>query len=750
MEKNIARNIETHKRITPLQKEALYRLGILDVDDLLRYQPVRYIRYGDNSSIENIVPGELVTLYGTMKKVTVKKAWKSKINMTEATFSDGQKELKLFWFNQPYIGKMYPENSLVMISGKPEQKPGGLTISNPNIEKINSIPEAGDSLFSKKNLISSEENDKLTEKYGKLTPVYNETKNISSKFIYESIRKIISSDYFKKELVDPIPKYIKDELHLPDIRDAVLYTHFPTDEKLAQAAKKRFLFEEMFYVQLKIVQEKFLAKGSLAYIINEPYIDEFFSLHNITPTNAQKKVLSDMLMDLKSGRPMQRLLEGDVGSGKTLVAAALIYAVIKSKRDNKKAGTPLQAVYLAPTEILALQQYETLIQLLAHTGISVGYLSGKQALKFPSKADPDSYTSVSKPQLIKWVASGEVSLLVGTHAVTKKRVEFRDLSLVIIDEQHRFGINTRKDLAHKKGDTRMEIPHLLSMTATPIPRTLALSIFGDLDLSIIDELPKGRKEIKTFFKYEKDREKVYDDMINEIENGRQIYIVCTKIGVDAEKEENKSKSFSEDGGPEKKERRSVESEVESIEKYLVKNKKSYINIAGLHSKIKNEDKEEIMSEFKDNKIQILIATSLVEVGVNVPNATIMIIENADRFGMSQLHQLRGRIGRGEHASRCILFSDSVNEVSVERLKNFCSTINGFELAELDMNTRGIGSLLSRNQSGMSDLGMQALQNLKLVEATKKYATQIISNDLYLDNFPELKNKLATFEEVHME
>ena len=731
-----SKNIESYKRITPLQKEALHRLGIYDAMDLLRYQPVRYIKYGDVSSIDNLKSGELVTLYGTMKKVTVRKAWKSKINMTEATFTDGMSDIKLFWFNQPYIGKMYPENTLVMVSGKAEEKSGVLTISNPNIEKINAIPEAGDSLFSKQNL----NGDTETTNWDKLIPIYNETKNISSKFLYETIKRVIASDYFKNKMIDNIPQYIKDELHLPDLREAVLCTHLPSDENMTRAAKKRFLFEEMFYVQLKIVQEKFLAKDSLAYIIAEPYIDEFFSLHNISPTNAQNKVLSDMFVDLKSGKPMQRLLEGDVGSGKTLVAAALIYAVIKSKRDSQKAGTPLQAVYLAPTEILALQQYETLIQLLAHTGISVGYLSGKQALKFPSKADIESYTSVSKPQLIKWVASGEVSLLVGTHAVTKKRVEFKDLSLVIIDEQHRFGINTRKELAHKKGDSRLEIPHLLSMTATPIPRTLALSIFGDLDLSIIDELPKGRKKIETFFKYEKDREKVYADLISEIESGRQVYIVCTKIGIDEEKENLGDKV----------ERRSVESEVDSLQKYLIKNDKDHINIAGLHSKIKNEDKEEIMAEFKDNKIQILVATSLVEVGVNVPNATVMVIENADRFGMSQLHQLRGRIGRGEHASRCILFSSTTNEVSVARLKNFCSTTNGFELAELDMNTRGIGSLLSRNQSGVSDLGMQALQNLKLVEATKKYATEIISNDLHLENFPELKAKLATFEEVHME
>jgi ATP-dependent DNA helicase RecG len=436
---------------------------------------------------------------------------------------------------------------------------------------------------------------------------------------------------------------------------------------------------------------------------------------------------------MSKNSPMQRLVEGDVGSGKTMVAACAIYSTIKNRRGDasglqKSSGTPLQAVYLAPTEILALQQFETLIKMLDHTGIEIGYLSGKTAYKYPSKSEEGSYIKVSKPQLIKWVNEGKISLLVGTHAVTKKRVEFKDLALIVIDEQHRFGVATRADLAHKKGDSRPEIPHLLSMTATPIPRTLALSIFGDLDLSIIDELPKGRQPITTKIVHKSDREKIYKDIEEKLKLKQQAFVICTKI-----------KESEEDDGS----RKNVEGELLRLQKIFPK-----YNVSGIHSKMTSEEKENIMQNFADNKIHILVATSLVEVGVNIPNASIMIIENADRFGLSQLHQLRGRIGRGSHASTCYIFSESESDTSMQRLKNFEKTIDGFKLAELDMETRGIGSLLSKNQSGVSDLGMEALKNIKLVEISKKYAKQVAENGLH--NYPNIQNKIINLENLHME
>lgn len=728
------------KRLTPTQNAAFDRLRLFTCEDLLRYAPLRYVTYGDNVSIQNIEAGSMATLYGHIKKIEIRKAWTSKIPMTEATFSDGVNDIKIFWFNQAYIGKMYPVGSVVSVHGKVEEKNGKLYFSNPSISKINkndeSLKNPIDSIFSSKNTDTENKSDENSP----MLPVYSETKGISSNFIHELIKKIITSADFndvKNHInnFDILPENIRSEINLPSYKESIIYLHMPKNNNMAMTARKRFMFEEMFLIQAKIADEKIKSAKSPAYKINDEngLVQEFLNTHNIELTNAQKKVVADIHSDMNKNNPMQRLVEGDVGSGKTMVAACAIYSTIKNRRADenglqKKSGTPLQAVYLAPTEILALQQFETLIKMLDHTNIEIGYLSGKTAYKYPSKSEPGAYTKISKPQLIKWVEEGKISLLVGTHAVTKKKVEFKDLALIIIDEQHRFGVATRADLAHKKGDARPEIPHLLSMTATPIPRTLALSIFGDLDLSIIDELPKGRQPITTKIVQKTDREKIYKDIEEKLKQKQQAFVICTKI-----------KESEDDDGI----RKNVEGELLRLQKIFPK-----YNVSGIHSKMTGEEKENIMQNFADNKIHILVATSLVEVGVNIPNASIMIIENADRFGLSQLHQLRGRIGRGAHASTCYIFSESESDTSMQRLKNFEKTIDGFKLAELDMETRGIGSLISKNQSGVSDLGMEALKNIKLVEISKKYAKKVAEDGL--QKYPNIINKITRLEGLHME
>jgi ATP-dependent DNA helicase RecG len=753
----LQKSISDIKRLTPIQIQSFAKLGIFSCEDLLRYTPLRYVSYADNISIENVESGSMTTLYGHIKKIEIRKAWKSKIPMTEAIFSDGVSEVKIFWFNQAYIGKMYPEGSIVSIHGKAEKKNGKLVFSNPSISKINKdapeIKNPIDSILS--NIGNPDEN--VIHKDSPMLPVYSETKGISSNFIHELIKRIILSPDFNsidtdnqnknngKDInnFDILPENIRQEINLPTYKESIIYLHMPKNEKMALTARKRFMFEEMFLIQTKIADEKIKSSKSPAYKINnlvkdknnisKDLIQEFLNIHNIELTNAQKKVVNDIILDISKNNPMQRLVEGDVGSGKTMVAACAVYATIKNRRADitglqKDFGTPLQAVYLAPTEILALQQFETLIKMLDHTNIEIGYLSGKTAYKYPSKSEEGAYTKVSKPQLIKWVNEGKISLLVGTHAVTKSKVTFKDLALIIIDEQHRFGVNTRADLAHKKGDARLEIPHLLSMTATPIPRTLALSIFGDLDLSIIDELPKGRQPITTKIVHRTERDKIYKIIEEKLKLGQQAFVICTKI-----------KEGEEDDGI----RKNVESELLRLQKIFPK-----YNVSGIHSKMSGEEKENIMQNFADNKIQILVATSLVEVGVNIPNASIMIIENADRFGLSQLHQLRGRIGRGVHPSTCYVFSESESDTSMQRLKNFEKTIDGFKLAELDMETRGIGSLISKNQSGISDLGMEALKNIKLVEVSKKYAKQVAENGI--QNYPNIVNKINRLDNLHME
>lgn len=748
MDKFLYTPISKIHRLTPNHKLGLEKLNLLTIEDILRYQPSRYIDYKDSQNISNLKEGQLATLYGQISNVKIRKSWTTKVPMTEADFSDGVSNIKLVWFSQPYIGKMYPDSTLVRISGNVQSKNNKLYFANPNIEKINKIPDNTNSLFSVQiddeiNENKNKANLKKLENNDSLIPVYRETKGVSSLFISELIKKIIHLDAFA-DIEDPLPTHIKTALNLPSLRDAILYTHFPRDQKLTLSARKRFLFEEMFFIQLRIETERAKSKDSVAYRIGQVDMDEFFKLHSFTPTKAQTNALELILKDMQGGRdsfgknlkinPMQRLLEGDVGSGKTLVAAAASYATILEKRDQKKFGTPLQVAYLAPTEILAMQQFESFIKFLAHTGIEIGYLSGKKAMKFPSKTDPTLPVKVSRPQLLKWIQEGKISMLIGTHAITKKSVEFKDLGLIIIDEQHRFGINSRRELAHKKGDKRPEIPHLLSMTATPIPRTLALAIFGDLDLTVIDELPKGRKPIETKLATSVNREKIYESVRDEISKGQQAYVICTRI--------EKNEDEKEMGTLTKK---TVEEEVEKLAKIFPDFK-----IAGMHSKILGDKRDEIMDDFKNNKIHILVSTSVVEVGVNVPNATIMIIEDADKFGLSQLHQLRGRIGRGEHPSTCYIFSDSKTDKTLERLKNFANTKSGFELAEIDLRERGPGSLISTSQSGVSDLAMEALKNLKLVETAKNYAREIIQEDISFENFPELKTRLKHLENLHLE
>ncbi len=716
-------------RLTPAHKIGLDKLHLYDVEDLLRYIPLRYSSFDAVDSLQNINTDTSVTLHGQLTHIDVKKSWTSKMPMTEGMFSDGVNSVKVLWFNQPYIGKMYPAGTLVTIKGKPENKNGSFVFLNPSVEKIQKLPEQSNTLFSTDST-SEYSSKKISDT---LLPIYPETKGVSSLFLLELVKKIIHNPEFKN-VPDPLPLWIREQLSLPVLTDAILYTHIPRDEKLTISAKKRFLFEEMMYIQLRIEIERAKAKGSVSYKIADVDTDAFFALHDFTPTRAQNSALSSILSDMNGTIPMQRLLEGDVGSGKTLVAAAASYATILSKRDSKKYGTPLQVAYLAPTEVLAKQQFESMIGFLAHTGIEIGYISGTTALKFPSKTDPENYTKVSKPQMKKWIEEGKISMLVGTHAITKKTIEFRDLALIIIDEQHRFGVNSRRELAHKRGDKRPEIPHLLSMTATPIPRTLALALFGDLDLTIIDELPKGRKPIATKLVKTKDRTAVYAEIKKQVADGRQVYVICTRI--------EKTQDEIDTGTLNKK---TVEDEVLALQKTFPD-----FSIVGMHSKLKPDVKDSIMDDFKENRIQILVSTSVVEVGVNVPNATLMVIEDADRFGLSQLHQLRGRIGRGEHASTCYLFTQSTNEKTLQRLNSFSKTTSGFELAEIDLAERGPGSLISKSQSGASDMAMEAMRNLKLVEMAKKYAREIVTNDIDLVNFPELRERVIILENLHME
>ena len=730
------------KKIDERHIWAFNRLGLKTIEDILRYSPARYINYNLGISSDDFAVGNKITIYGYIEKINIRKSWKSKINMCEAEIIYNNNRIKLFWFNQPYIGNMYKNGQAVLISGKLEEKTknkdndskndsvnnsknnskNNYIMSNPFIEAIDKIPES-------KNLFNQDNGDKIIE--DNIIAIYNECKFMTSKYLSICIKKILT-DRNLKNIIDPLPDNVIQEMKLTNIIDSFKRLHFPKNDNDWKVAKKRFLFEEIFYLQLNIQKEKMLRLDNLSYKIkvDNNILKDFFKKENITPTNAQNKVIKEILNDLSSGNNMSRLLEGDVGSGKTLVAVAAIIATINNKRDNKKIGTPLQVVYLAPTDILAKQQFENCIQFFQNHNIEIGYLSSKETLKYPSKILENGKqvaTKISKTQLLKWLSEGNISILIGTHSVTKKSVDFKDLALIIIDEQHRFGVKTRADIAHKRNENRKEIPHLLSMSATPIPRSLALTIFGDLDISIIDELPAGRKNIITQLCRQTDYDDIYNKIREELKNNHQVYIICNKINDD------------EDG------KKSVESELKKIKKIFPE-----YAISSIHGKTEKSTRDRVMMDFKNNIINILISTTVIEVGVNVPNATIILIENAEKFGLAQLHQMRGRVGRSEYQSYCYIFSENYNDVTVNRLNNFVNSNNGFDLAEKDLKERGPGALISYRQSGLTDIAMEGIQNIKLVEHCKRLAKDIIDKDIELNNYPLLQEKINLLSQMHLE
>lgn len=727
MKYSLSSPLSVLNRISPLHEEGLKRLHIATIQDLLYHFPLRYADSRETMPTSHVVKGQSVTIFGVMEKVTVRRSFKGHVPMTEARIADDTGVMRALWFNQAYIGKMYPDGTKVKIAGVAQEDSKGIFLSNPSIERIAELPEHADSLFA----------TAVPPEF--LTPVYRETKGISSNYLYLLLKKAVAGGVLD-EVEDPIPPHILQKLSLPELRDALLYIHFPKSEPHTIAARKRFAFEEILYMQLKQYREKLEAKHSLAYPItaHDEDIEDFMNSFSFTPTDAQRHAVSSIIKDLKRKEPMGRLLEGDVGSGKTFVAATATYATLLT--SITKDGQSLQVAYMAPTEILAKQHFESFIQYFEGTDVEIGLLTGSGCKKFPSKSDPHGYTDISRTQLLKWLADGRVSVVIGTHALIQKSVMFKHLALIVIDEQHRFGVKQRKALAHKQSDTRKELPHLLSMTATPIPRTLALTLFGDLDLTVIDAMPMERKKIITEVVLPSKRAEVYEHIRKELQTGHQVYVICPRIDLPAQAGEQDEEEA------QKRILKSVKEEARRLAEVVFP--EFVVDI--LHSKMKKEEKEDVMQDFLDKKSDILVATSVVEVGVNVPNATVIVIEHADRFGLAQLHQLRGRVGRREYQSYCYLFSESEGETTQQRLQALVSAKNGFELAEKDMLARGIGMLMDGKQWGMSDIAMEAIKNPKLVEIARDEAKELLDNDPILENYPDLAKLITKRETVHME
>jgi ATP-dependent DNA helicase RecG len=692
--------LSTLIKIDTGHRAGLARLGINTVRDLLYHFP---IRYGDTAEIRPITTlskGEQVVIFGTVSKAKISKGFRTKIAMAQASITDESGSIEAVWFNQPYFAKMYPDGTPVRLEGVVSQrkKTGALYLSNPRIEYARTVPlGVGQSLFGE----SGESHS--------LYPVYPETKGVSSLWLTHAIQKVLSLGVLEHS-EDPIPLEIREKYNLPSLSTACIWIHAPHKRADADSARKRFAFEEIFFIQIQkqLDRKEFARKPGFHIKNSRERISEFTSRFPFTLTDSQQDALNSILTDIESGKPMSRLLEGDVGSGKTAVAASVAYAV-STTVANLRDRTPLQVAYMAPTEILATQHFESFIQYFKHLPIQIGLLTGSGCRKFPSKVNPNSSTEISRTQLLKWVASGEITILIGTHALIQKKVVFKHCALAIIDEQHRFGVRQRQALVQK--DTTA--PHLLSMTATPIPRTLALTLFGDLDLSVIEHMPAGRKPIVTEIILKADRERMYTHVRSELQNGRQLYVICPRISDPDPDTETQINT------------RSVVSEAARLKKDVFPGKR----IGILHSKMTPVEKEKVMLEFKAHSLDILVATSVVEVGVNVPNATVIIIEGADRFGLSQLHQLRGRVIRGTHQAYCYILTESSSEKTRERLHSLVTAKNGFELAELDLADRGAGSLSGGKQWGVSDLAMIALQNIKMVEFARHEARELVETSL---------------------
>lgn len=684
--------LSNHFRLTERQIRILNKFGLHTLRDLLWHFPTRYESFAKPKAIADLTEDEEASIHARVLKTRAEKTWRKKVRLAEVLVSDGTGSLRIVWFGQPYMAKILKPDIDYTFTGKIKRDKKGLYLANP-VFASGEIKEAG------------------------LVPVYPETRGLTSRWLRFAVKRVIKK-VSEDNLADPIPEEILKKYNLPSLKTALLEIHLPRDLKWAEAARKRFAFQEIFLIQL--VRQLYRKKRDLhpSYLIktSQNEIENFIKTFPFEFTPAQKNAIDHIIDDAGKLKPMSRLLEGDVGSGKTAVAAAASFAAVK-------AGC--QAAYMAPTEILARQHFEEFIRRFGKLGIKLGLATSSEFLKYPSKAFAGKPTHIARAPLLKWLASGEIQILIGTHSLIQEKVKFKNLALVIIDEQHRFGINQRLKLTQKASE---KIPHLLSMTATPIPRTLALTIYGDLDLTLLDEMPAGRKKIITEVIPPERRGHAYELVREEINSGRQAYVLCPRI-------EDTDDLM-----------RAVKKEYKNLSENIFPEFK----VAMLHGKMLPKEKDKIMKEFREGKIRLLVATSVIEVGVDVPNATVILIEGAERFGLAQLHQLRGRVIRSEHQPYCFLFTESSSAKTKARLQALLEAKSGFELAEYDLELRGAGELTGQKQWGISDVGMEALKNIKMVEAAREEARKIIETNS-LEKYPELNAlALSQSQSLHFE
>ena len=673
----------------------LGQLGIETVRDFLYYFPHRYDDFSVITKISDLKPDQVVTIKGKVKEIKNIRAWKRRMTITEAFVEDSSGSVRIVWFNQPFLVQNIKKEAQIRLSGKVNWDNKGLYLASPAYEMAKRVPT----------------------NTGRLVPVYSETRGITSRWLRWKISQLLKK--YLDDIPELIPSAILKRQNLVGVQEAIKQLHFPDNSEKIKEAQKRMAFEEMFLIQLVSARSRknWEASQAISIEFNGELAKNFVNSLPFKLTDAQRKASYQILKDLEKKYPMNRLLEGDVGSGKTVVAAI-------AALESMMAG--YQTAIMAPTEVLAAQHFETFKKIFKNFSQKVGILTNSLCQTVWKKN--------TRKNFLGKIRRGEIKILIGTHALIQESVEFKNLALVVIDEQHRFGVEQRARLQKAarglKDGLEKTIPHLLSMTATPIPRTLALAFFGNLDLSILDELPKGRKRIITEIVTPANRKKVYEFIRTEIKKGRQAFFIFPLI--------DESDKISGRAATEEHKRLSDEIFPD-------------LRLGLLHGRMKPKEKEDVMKKFKERELDILVSTSVIEVGVDVPNATIMVIEGSERFGLAQLHQFRGRVGRSEHQSYCFLFTDSASASTNKRLKALSESEDGFKLAEHDLELRGPGQFIGKRQSGLADTAMQHLSDVKLIQQARIEAQSLLEFDPKLEKFPVLKDTLEKFDsEIHLE
>ncbi|MCK4540094.1 ATP-dependent DNA helicase RecG [Candidatus Parcubacteria bacterium] len=688
----------------------LEKIGLKTLEDLLYYFPFRYDDFSKETKISELKANTQANIVGQIELIQNKRSARKRMNITEALISDCSGQIKVIWFNQPFIAKNLKPGDNVSLAGKVEHNFSGFVMKSPIYEKI----ILGQTIHTQG-----------------IIPNYHLTANITQKQIRFLIAKALKQS---QKLEDWLPKNIIEKQKLLSLSEAIEKIHSPANQDDINQAKKRLAFNELFLIQLQSQSIKHELKSARAEKLKfkEKKIKNFVASLPFQLTNSQKKSAWEILQDLEKDEPMARMLEGDVGSGKTVVAVMALLTAGFNKT---------QSVLMVPTEILAKQHFASINELLAKQNINICLLSNSEQKTNIQDFKEKSKTK-TKQKIFELIKKGKIDIIIGTHALIQEKLEFNNLTLAIIDEQHRFGVEQRKILIEKSRNnksikcTPRAFPaghplgenfqlHLLSMTATPIPRSLALTIYGDLNISIINEMPPGRKTIMTRVVAEKNREEAYNFIKNLISKKQQIFVICPLIDIS-----------------DKLGVKSVKEEYEKLDKKIFPN----LKIGLLHGRLKPKEKNKIMADFLANKINILVSTSVVEVGVDIPNASVMMIEGADRFGLAQLHQFRGRVGRGKHQSYCLLFTDSNSPKTLNRLNAMTKYTDGFSLAKIDLQYRGPGEVYGTAQKGFPELKAASLFDYELIKAAKYEAENIFKNS-DLNRFAKLKEKINLPEKM---